>query len=609
MYCDYFGLRESPFSIAPNPRYLFMSEQHQEALAHLLYGITIDGGFVLLTGEVGTGKTTVARQLLEQLPSDTDVAVILNPKQSVVELLQSICDELNVPSCEIPSVKSLVDRIQQELLRRYAEGRNTVLLIDEAQQLSVDLLEQIRLLTNLETSEHKLLNIILLGQPELLELLARAELRQLSQRITARYHLGPLTLKELPLYIRHRLSVAGMSRPVFPEPVLKQLYRLSGGLPRLINLIGDRALLGTYVQKQNEVSLQTLKQAAREVFGEDIPDPISSRMSKRMILTAAVLVGLLAWGTGLMLSMLYKGELGGRWFEQVSGWLDMPAEASSKELTAIEQITKPVSVSAERGEHLKAESMPSSANALPVVESTVLASVTRSPVPLLQDSSAAGGVSQDNKAVKDASDMALWPTDPDPDLLLVLAYRRLFKAWQIDYDPRQQPVVCDFAEVNGLACLSLDGGADLLKQLDRPAVAGFTHKGQHYELLVLSLDAMRAWVFLDGREFSLPRSDLDGGWEGRFTLLWRPPPDYSAPIWPGASGDSVDWLEQHLARAEGKVVTGTGRARYNTAMVEQVRSFQRSKGLNVDGVVGPRTVIMLNSVTQDDLPRLDEPGS
>jgi general secretion pathway protein A len=268
MYTKHFGLTEEPFSIAANPRFLYMSTGHREALAHLLYGIRSDSGFVLLTGEVGTGKTTVCRCLLEQLPENTEVAFILNPKVSAIELLSSICDELGI-LCQghDHSVKTFVDAINRHLLAHHAEGRNTVVIIDEAQNLSADVLEQLRLLTNLETNERKLMRIILLGQPELEVMLARPELRQVEQRITARYHLQPLLRSEINAYVQHRLAVAGRQSPVFSKRVLAKLYSETGGIPRLINIICDRAMLGAYVKSRHKVDGSLLTRAAREVQG------------------------------------------------------------------------------------------------------------------------------------------------------------------------------------------------------------------------------------------------------------------------------------------------------------------------------------------------------
>jgi len=269
MYKEYFGLKEPPFSIAPDPNYLYMSDNHREALAHLLYGINSDNGFVLLTGDVGTGKTTVCRCLLQQLPENSNIAFILNPKVTVDELLATVCDELGIgyPKGN-SSNKVFIDNINAYLLDANAKGGRTVVIVEEAQNLSPEVLEQIRLLTNLETNQRKLLQIIMLGQPELNLLLSRPEMRQLQQRITARYHLGPLSKQELAAYVLHRISVAGVDRKLFTAPAIDRLFSLSGGVPRVINLICDRALLGTYVQGKSLVDLPTLNKAAHEVFGE-----------------------------------------------------------------------------------------------------------------------------------------------------------------------------------------------------------------------------------------------------------------------------------------------------------------------------------------------------
>ena len=268
MYSKHFNLDENPFSIAPDPRYLYMSDKHREALAHLMYGLKTDGGFVLLTGEVGTGKTTVCRCLLEQLPEDLDVAFVLNPKLTASELLATVCDELQInydtANC---SIKELVDGINGHLLEAHGAGRKTVLIIDEAQNLDTEVLEQIRLLTNLETNQRKLLQIIMLGQPELRDQLARPELRQLSQRITARYHLGPLDRQDISPYINHRLAIAGHHKKLFPDKLVNQIFNLTNGIPRLINVVCDRALLGTYVEGGDLVTPPVLKKAAVEVFG------------------------------------------------------------------------------------------------------------------------------------------------------------------------------------------------------------------------------------------------------------------------------------------------------------------------------------------------------
>jgi general secretion pathway protein A len=275
MYTSFFGLTEKPFTITPDPRYLYLSERHAEALAHLLYGIEDAGGFVQLTGEVGTGKTTVVRSLLGQLPAHADVALILNPRMTPEEFLLAIADELNlvIPISLHHSVKSLVDQLNIFLLDAHARGRRVIVLVDEAQQLSADVLEQVRLLTNLETATQKLLQIILVGQPELRTLLARSELRQLAQRITGRYHLDPLVQCESLAYIRHRLRVAGATNDIFTPRALRELHRLSMGVPRLLNVIADRALLGAYTREVHTVTAALVRRAASEVHGRTITAP------------------------------------------------------------------------------------------------------------------------------------------------------------------------------------------------------------------------------------------------------------------------------------------------------------------------------------------------
>ena len=349
MYNDYFGLQEAPFSIAPDPRYLFMSEQHREALAHLLYGVGSAGGFVLLTGEVGTGKTTVCRCFLEQVPADCDIAFIINPKLTALELLATICDELGISYPDgTTSIKVLTDLLNRHLLATFARGRNTLLIIDEAQNLASDVLEQLRLLTNLETNRRKLLQIILLGQPELRRHLERPELRQLAQRITARYHLQPLSRDEVEIYIRHRLEVAGRApgaSPLFPRKVLDRVYQLSGGVPRLINMLCDRTLLGVYVQNLAAVDLNTLRQAKEEVLGSSGSDGGTASPLGRiwpwapLLLLGVLVAGAIFLNDNLLKSFLGSGTSGtpspvvavSQKIEPVASRLEWPAELSSED--------------------------------------------------------------------------------------------------------------------------------------------------------------------------------------------------------------------------------------------------------------------------------------
>lgn len=299
MYLHYFALTEKPFSIAPNPDYLYFSDRHKEALAHLTYGLGDAGGFVLLTGEVGTGKTTVTRCMLAQLPDTTQVAFILNPTLSELELLGSICDELGIDyQAEQASLKTLTDKIKHRLLANHQQGRHTMLVIDEAQHLAPEVLEQLRLLTNLETNQKKLLQIILVGQPELQTLLKRNELRQLAQRITARYHLLPLNEAQVFAYIKHRLHKAGVEQTLFDAKAIKLIHRLTGGVPRLINLLCDRALMGAYSAQLKQVNKRLVLQAADEVLPDLNHQPNTGKTGAYLLYVLGGMM-LLALGVGL----------------------------------------------------------------------------------------------------------------------------------------------------------------------------------------------------------------------------------------------------------------------------------------------------------------------
>lgn len=288
MYNQYFGLHDNPFSIAPDPRFLFLGARHEEALAHLLYGIVESRGFVQLTGEVGTGKTTVTRALIRRLPANVDVALILNPRLNATEFVASILEDLGVRyDTQHATLKRLVDTLNRFLLAAHARGRNVVVIVDEAQTLDRDVLEQIRLLTNLETDEHKLLQIVLVGQPELEVLLSRHDLRQLAQRITARYRLGPISLQDTQSYIYHRLWVSGATHPIFSKDAIRRIYKYTNGIPRLINLLCDRALLGAFSQDLTNVDAKIIKKAADEVFAVKRRN-IRGRLIQKVLITIGV---------------------------------------------------------------------------------------------------------------------------------------------------------------------------------------------------------------------------------------------------------------------------------------------------------------------------------
>jgi general secretion pathway protein A len=301
MYLAHYGLAEAPFAITPDPRFVFLSERHRDALAHLMYGIGQggSGGFVQLTGEVGTGKTTLSRLVMEQLPENVRVALVLNPKQTPLELLETICEELHV---ELPgkrrSMKVQVDVLSQYLLQAYGEGLRVVLILDEAQELSRECLEQVRLLTNLETASQKLLQIVLLGQPELREMTSRPSMRQLAQRITARYHLMPLDLPDTDAYLRHRFMIAGGSVFPFEPAAVRRLHTLAGGVPRLLNVLGERALLAGYVHGKARIDAALVEQAAAEVLASESNRRIRWRWVAAGVVTLAALAAAWLWHSG-----------------------------------------------------------------------------------------------------------------------------------------------------------------------------------------------------------------------------------------------------------------------------------------------------------------------
>lgn len=547
MYNEYFGFSEAPFSIAPDPRYLFMSERHREALAHLLYGLRVDGGFVLLTGEVGTGKTTICRCLLEQVPGDCDIAFILNPKLDTVELLATLCDELHVP---VPagerSIKVLVDLINRHLLAANARGRKTVLIVDEAQNLSNEVLEQLRLLTNLETNQRKLLQIILLGQPELRERLAQPDMRQLAQRIVARYHLEPLSRPDVAAYINHRLSVGGARQPLFPGAVIGRLFRLSGGTPRLINVICDRALLGAYVEGKAAVDRAILNKAAREVLGAPVDAPTKRPAARSVVLASALVVAL-------------AGGIAAAWQHHLAA----PAEAPA----------------------------PQAAAAVP--EATVAAPS----VQLVAEQPADMPVAREDEDLR--------PEPGEHWLHELVAVRALFELWGLDVPPVGIEGACRLAASRSMGCLSREGDVEALRAMNAPAIVELHQPdGPDFFATLVALEADRARLVLGGRMREVSLDSLRRQWRGNYTLLWRMPPGWYRSVGAGARGGDVAWVIRQLDRWEGMVDQPTTGNTYSAAVEQRVRAFQRSNALPEDGVIGPMTLVRLAALADSAAPVL-----
>ncbi len=548
MYEEYFGLKSKPFSIVPDPAYFFMSSGHREALAHLMYGIENEGGFVLLTGEVGAGKTTVCRRLLQSMPEDVDVAFILNPKVSVDELLATICDEFRISyPAGTTSIKVFVALINDYLLDIHQRGRRAVVIIEEAQNLKPEVLEQLRLLTNLETNQRKLLQMIMLGQPELRDMLHHPQMRQLSQRITARYHLGPLRREEVRQYVGHRLAVAGLIRgQLFSPRALRKLFRLTGGVPRLINVVCDRALLGAFVQEKDLVDLSILRKAAREVFGKDDLGPRRDRVAR------------VAWGAAALLFLF--AVTGAAYFAQKGGHLPWQGvlRTKAKEPVAEGKVYQVKPSTLDAGKEIGA-----------------LAPATLEPPP---DATAAS--------------------------LRESAFEALFAQWHLKYRPGSQNV-CDQAGEQGLTCFAASGRVGDLKAMNKPAVLKLLDgKKRGYYGTLTSFSGDRAAIAVGDETRAVDVREIGKWWSGEYLLLWREPPSYTGVLKPGGRGPMVAWVEERLANAQGRAAPAVPGETYSRALAERVKQFQTMSGNVPDGLVGPRTIIGLSAFAKSDDPLL-----
>lgn len=553
MYYHYFGLTEAPFSIAVNPRYLFMSPRHRDALAHLLYGVGAGGGFILLTGEVGTGKTTINRCLLEQLPPDTDVAIILNPALNAIELLASACDELGIqydPSQH--TLKTLTDKLHSFLLENHVRGRKTVLLIDEAQHLDFDVLEQIRLLTNLETNSEKLLQIILIGQPELAHMLAQPELRQLNQRITARYNLDPLNPDETGAYIQHRLQVAGMSpeRVIFSPPIVKGIYKASRGIPRVINVLCDRMLLGAYGRGKSRVDQAMVRLAVREVLGEQASNTTMWRW-----LAAGAAALLLVWTGGWLLGK-YTGA------------------------TPVEGVAQ---------QPITAQPTPASTPTPNVEPSPMAQEVPVAPAAVAEPASS-GEIAPGTEAGLEAQ----------ADVVSITSAMRapadaLAMLWRINSEDPMPEDPCLKDIQHGLACAEGEVWTwNELAVLDRPLLLQTINPERFFaEVLVLGITDTSAWLQTDTGIVQVSLAALAPYWTGRFRFLWHPPRGFHKSLALGDDSEAVTELAQMFARLD-EQPEPLASGRFNAALQQRVRLFQRQNALADDGVVGVQTLLKLN---------------
>ena len=597
MYNEYFDFKEAPFSIAPDPRYLYMTAQHREALAHLVYGLNSEGGCILLTGEVGTGKTTICRCLLEQLPEQANVALVLNPKVSEIELLESICDELKISYPDTSnSVKTYTDRIYDFLLTSNHNNEKTVLIIDEAQNLSSKVLEQLRLLTNLETNQRKLLQIIILGQPELLDILAQTEMRQLAQRITARFHLQPLSKHEVKSYVSHRLAIAGQNIQLFPDKSINLLYRLSNGIPRLINIICDRALLGAYVEDQYAVNPTIIKKAAKEVFGE-LKNVEKSKKNKQLLYPVTALASIIIITTAIIFYYIKSED----------------KAINLRALTLPERQLEPLALNAKDNSNTLKPSeyseelsgyLPQTAINQNEIESTAISLSSTDEIKSLDATEALEAETQ-----ADETNTEIAYDDIDTILnvksnSLASAFQQLFKTWGHNYNEKTFKTACKQATSLSLSCLYRHGNLNSLRKHNRPAVLTLVNKqGKTRHVTITSIDNEAATIYSNNTAYTVKLNELDRYWHGKFILLWQKPNHYLSTVSPGDSGAIINWLNTQLGKTNNRLPDSTINT-YDDYLVKRVIEFQSQHGLTADGIVGPITIIHLNTQSGMKAPSL-----
>jgi len=567
MYASFFGLKQEPFSIAPDPRYLFMSERHREALAHLLYGVKGGGGgFVMLTGEIGAGKTTVCRCLLEQIPKHCNVAYIFNPKLTSIELLKTVCEEFHVAyparSSGRATTKDYLDPLNKFLLESHASGQHNVLIIDEAQNLSASVLEQLRLLTNLETNERKLLQIVLIGQPELRVLLARPELEQLAQRVVARYHLGALTETETAQYLRHRLAIAGLTTAnPFSKRAMRRIHQRSRGVPRRINLLADRALLGAYADGVARVDQAIVDKAAAEVF---------ARADRTQLLR-----NLAPWGLGLAAGALIA-TLAALWIQRSAA----PSEAAG--------LPGAGAASAAVGRVSSASSAGAARTAAPASASFSAATASAGAAPLfIAPADVASRFTAPHRREAEAwRELAAWWSTAAPMADGAAAPGK-------GPDPTAADACAPQAPSTWQCFRSPNGGLALVRQLDRPGLVTLRDDaGRPLHALLVSLDDRVATLRMNGQSLPVALVSLANLWQGDFATFWQAPAGYQRALTDGDSGPLVDQLAAQLAAWRGDAPPA-GAQRYDSALKAQVQGFQFAQGLRADGLAGPTTYMQL----------------
>lgn len=575
MYERFFGLSEAPFRLTPDPRFLFPSPKHADALAHLRLGLEESSGFVCVTGDVGTGKTMILRTFLTSLGPDVSTAYVFNPALSPLELLQRINSEFGLPSRSTSKTR-LTDALDKHLLAKHAAGRRSVVVIDEAQAVSIDTLEQLRLLSNLETTTEKLLRIVLVGQPQLRLLLQHPELVQLNQRITLRWHIGPLKLSETIAYIRHRVAVAvgggGPARPLFSGPAMWRIHYIAGGVPRMINMVAHRAMLAAFSAGKPSVTLRSVLTAEREISA--IPLPKRPYQTRQRAAAAAVGAGI-AVGLGVLMARGWLPRLPESTVVATGNAPNPPIEAS------IAPTTNPVAP-------LAAASDPPTTVPVPAATPTttpapVVATPTPTPLP---------------PAPASASDPTVIPRLASIDATQSLhdAFTSLFEAWQtaaFDQRDGQQPEhIAKVARRRNLEYLAFAANVAMLQMLDVPAVLELRipdSSSIRYVAVVGFVDG-KPLLQLDGAQRLGDPTLLTDHWAGQAHVVWRDFEKLGA-LDPSSKGAAVERLQGLLKRVG--TFPGNPSGSYDPATSNAVREFQRTRFLEVDALVGKLTRLAL----------------
>lgn len=629
MYYEHFGFSEPPFSISPDPRFLFMSERHREALAHLVYGAGENGGFVLLTGGVGTGKTTLLRSLLQQELQDVDVAMCLNPSLNEYDFIASILDELGIVyDDQQQSIKRLIDALNRHLLKTHSEGRQTVLIIDEAQNLSRETLEQVRLLTNLETDNQKLLRIILVGQEELQEKLAREDLRQLSQRITVRYHLTALNPSEVEDYIDHRISIARGNTKIFPASSMRKIYQLTNGIPRLINVLCDRALLGAYSEGVDKVAVKHINLAAEEALPSTTniknQSASSQRSSKRHLVLIAALLAAMGGGYYFLYKNYNSLKSDYPILESYSALFLQPKDIQQTDLVQpndkveveitppnlVAQLTNDSETVADRPTADVSKESNTNTEGLSVTESNeakpIIATESTEQVATINAESATKLEPVEVLPSKEEIIQANVAKIIGSSRSVVEGLPVLLRLWQKPTSFPAQETPCDYIKSHGLVCSEQSGGFGLLTKINRPSLLELSKNGiDSTWIIVTGIENTDLQINYSGEEFAIPFAEIAPYWTGKFLTLLRKP-NNTRSMQPNESGEKIRWLRQRLALANDEDYTQISSSlKFDENLVQKVKNFQSQHHLSVDGIVGNQTLLYLyNTLITEDTPQL-----